>query len=184
MERAGNKFRAGYYIDEIKIDNDGLIYTGDVLDLTGGAGGIIRSDDVGQTWVNITDFTLDNHLYAFEKTADGILYYMNLLTGQLYTTEDDENWTAQVIPEQELFSDMASNALGHVYATGNSGITFYGSIDQGLSWFEVPFIEQTNQIGHYSNVIIPDDQHIYLASRNHGFLSEHHPHNGNLFFGW
>lgn len=120
--------------------------------------GVIRSEDLGTSWVLLTQGMFIKNIRTVYVTNDNdkIVAGANSSLNALYHSSNrGDTWIEnQTIVHQIIFC-LAEDSVGNLFAAGN-GALFY-SVDKGVSWI---VIATANDI--FSNVIIVNEN-IYVA---------------------
>ena len=148
---------------DVIISGDGRIYIPDF------AYGVFYSDDYGQTWTGIGEFTPDG-CAAFGLHPSGVLF-AGLASGIGYIHRSADNgstWEAIPLPDYDsnyAVEHIHFNTQGHVFLGTINGI--YRSMDMGLSWDQVN--DGLNGVQVYS-MTIDDQDHIYILTTQPGLF--------------
>ena len=148
---------------DVIISGDGRIYIPDF------AYGVFYSDDYGQTWTGIGEFTPDG-CAAFGLHPSGVLF-AGLASGIGYIHRSADNgstWEAIPLPDYDsnyAVEHIHFNTQGHVFLGTINGI--YRSTDVGLSWEQVN--DGLNGVQVYS-MTIDDQDHIYILTTQPGLF--------------
>jgi photosystem II stability/assembly factor-like uncharacterized protein len=99
--------------------------------LVGWVGGVIRSIDVGRSWVDTSGWINTSCTFCF--VGDSSRIYAGTTTGVHLSTDNGVTWTPMNIglPGNQVFS-LATEGTTLFAATINNGV--YRSIDSGASW--------------------------------------------------
>lgn len=111
---------------------------------TGGNLGLIRSNDAGQTWTEVSDGLngpVDFHSMAVDKKNDNFIY--GAYQGTLQRSLDGGNsWEyLDAAPEEQIIQLTTGAQEGQLYAATTKGL--YVSNDKGASWSLFGFEDET-----------------------------------------
>jgi len=149
---------------DVILSGDGRIYLPDF------AYGVFYSDDFGQTWTGIGEFTPEG-CAAFGLHPSGVLFAGLTYTGIGFIHRSENNGaTWEAIPLPNYNSNYAVehihfNSQGHVFLGTINGI--YRSTDVGLTWEQVNY--GLNGVQVYS-MTIDDQDHIYVLTTQPGLF--------------
>jgi len=149
---------------DVILSGDGRIYLPDF------AYGVFYSDDFGQTWTGIGEFTPEG-CAAFGLHPSGVLFAGLTYTGIGFIHRSENNGaTWEAIPLPNYNSNYAVehihfNSQGHVFLGTINGI--YRSIDVGITWEQVNY--GLNGVQVYS-MTIDDQDHIYVLTTQPGLF--------------
>jgi uncharacterized repeat protein (TIGR01451 family) len=104
-----------------------------------------RSFDGGANWETLNlPFQVATFDSDLDLGADGVLrtigwtgHYLAVAS----TADAGDSWTLAGIPDIYAISDLATNALGHIFVRGEEDILT--SVDDGLSWYALPRYEES-----------------------------------------
>jgi len=138
-------------------------------------GGIFRSTDRGESWVNVSRYVNLIHDILIKPSGEiyfGIMYARsspNLLKGIFYSSDNGDSWIQKNngLPDEDIRS-LALGPNGTLYAgTFNYGV--YRSTDGGDTWLPP---------SNYTNVVIPN----LTVSRDGSIFATASPFNNRLAF--
>ena len=149
---------------DVILSGDGRIYIPDF------AYGVFYSEDYGQTWTGVGDFTPEG-CSAFGLHSSGILFAGLTYTGIGYihrSTNNGLTWDAISLPDYDsnyAVEHIHFNSQGHVFLGTINGV--YRSMDIGLSWEKVNSGLNGN---HVYSMAIDNQDHIYVLTTQPGLF--------------
>ena len=162
---------------DVILSGDGRIYIPDF------AYGVFYSDDYGQTWTGVGDFTPEG-CSAFGLHSSGILFAGLTYTGIGYihrSTNNGLTWDPISLPDYNsnyAVEHIHFNSQGHVFLGTINGV--YRSMDIGLSWEQLN--SGLNGVHVYS-MAIDNQDHIYVLTTQPGLFDGYYlsTDNGNTW---
>ena len=145
-------------IQDVVLSSDGQIYLADL------AYGVFYSDNYGQTWTDIGEFTPEG-CASFGLHSSGVIFAGLTYTGIGYIHRSENNgatWEAIPLPDYNsnyAVEHIQFNSQGHIFLGTINGV--YRSTDMGQTWQQCN--ADLNGIQIYT-MTITDQDHIYVLT--------------------
>ncbi|MCB0781827.1 MAG: hypothetical protein KDC03_20265, partial [Flavobacteriales bacterium] len=98
---------------------------------------ILRSDDNGDTWIEL--FTAANDIQVFAFVGNDVVYALTSFSGLYKSTDNGDTWTLlPALPGTNGGYTMATNAAGDVFVGSYDDLVFR-STDGGNTWTDVSY---------------------------------------------
>jgi photosystem II stability/assembly factor-like uncharacterized protein len=149
------------YTDIYDIHLNALAFAGDKrLYIAAEAGHVLRSDDEGKTWLNLTSPYRGSFFGILPLSYDDVLVYG--LRGHLYHSSDaGESWQQIGISSNEMLTDAKLLSNGNIIISGLAG-TLLVSKDQGQTFLNV----NLNHRHGLTSILEKEDGSLILTSED------------------